>query len=209
MIKNTFLTATLVAASIGAASAATVTNGSFEENTFGGPSFSTLNSVDSTSMPGWTVSSGSVDLISTYWAAQDGDFSLDMDGNSMGTIIGSITDLVVGSAYELSFWLSANIDGNPGQELKSLDAIVGSTSGSFVYDSTGLTDVGLGWTEFKLLFTAANTIEVLTFASTTGGAFYGAALDNVSVAAVPLPAGAPLLLAALAGLGLLRRRRNV
>lgn len=207
MIKTTYLAAALVAASLGSSHAATVTNGSFETN--GGVpccnGFATLGTGDM-SITGWTVASGSVDLISTYWAAQDGNYSLDMDGNAVGSIVGSITGLVIGSAYKLSFWLSANIDGAP--VLKTLDAMVGATSGSYLYDSTGLGNAGLGWKEFTLLFTAAATTEVLTFGSTTGGQYFGAALDNVSVAAVPLPAGAPLLLAALAGLGLLRRRRN-
>lgn len=205
MIKSTFLAATLFAATVGAAQSATVTNGSFETNGFASGSFTTLDAPD-TSMTGWTVSSGSVDLINTYWAAQDGNYSVDMNGNAAATIIGSITGLVIGSAYELSFWLSANVDGAP--VVKSIDAIVGGTSGSYLFDSTGLTNAGLGWKKFTLLFTAASTTEILTFSSTTGGDFFGPALDNITVSAVPLPAGAPLLLAALAGLGLLRRRRK-
>jgi len=38
--------------------------------------------------------------------------------------------------------------------------------------------------------------------------FYGAALDNVAISAVPLPAAAPLLLAGLGGLVAFGRRRR-
>lgn len=41
------------------------------------------------------------------------------------------------------------------------------------------------------------------------GRFEGFHIDNIAVSAVPLPAGAPLLLAGLAGLGLARRRRDL
>jgi hypothetical protein len=47
----------------------------------------------------------------------------------------------------------------------------------------------------------------LSFASDSGTAF-GPALDNVHIAAVPLPATLPLVLIGFGALGMLRRRKK-
>ena len=62
-----------------------LTNGSFETGTYvdNGSGFEQLNAGD-TSLTGWTVDSGSVDWIGTYWPAQDGSMSIDMSGAYAG-----------------------------------------------------------------------------------------------------------------------------
>ena len=61
-----------------------VTNGSFES----GPGVSAFVQVNpgSTSVPGWSVLSGSVDYIGSYWGASAGSRSFDMNGATAGTI---------------------------------------------------------------------------------------------------------------------------
>lgn len=188
----------------GAAQASIVTNGSFElPGTFVG-GFTTYGT-GSTAITGWTVGSGSVDLINTYWQAADGSYSLDMSGGSAGSIWQTIGGLVAGEHYILSFALA----GNPDQgSVKSLTAEVGATSGTYTFDSTGKSHGAMGWTTETLAFTATGSTELLRFTSNTNTA-YGPALDNVSVALapVPLPAGAAAMGGAFGLLALLRRRR--
>ena len=67
------------------------------------------------------------------------------------------------------------------------------------------------WEYKQFFFTATGTTETLTFtalSSATTGCCWGPGLDNISIAAVPLPASAPLILAGLGALAALRRRRR-
>ena len=89
-----------------------VFNGSFEIGADPG-SFTTLNAVDN-SIPGWTVTGGSVDYIGSYWQASNGVRSLDMDGyNAAGAIASQTFATVAGLAYWVSFDLAGNTDGLP------------------------------------------------------------------------------------------------
>lgn len=189
----------------GAAHASIVTNGSFESpGSFAG-SFKTYNA-GSTAITGWTVGSGSVDLINSYWQAADGSYSLDMSGGSAGSIWQTISGLLTGKSYILSFALA----GNPDRAgVKSLTAEVSGTSGTYTFDSTGKSRSAMGWTTETLGFTASGNSATLRFTSNTNNA-YGPALDNVSVALapVPLPAGAATMGGAFGLLALLRRRRR-
>ena len=58
-----------------------VANGSFEQAGGFSGGFTTLGA-GSTVMPGWKVTSGSVDLLNAYGQAADGGYSLDMSGNT-------------------------------------------------------------------------------------------------------------------------------
>jgi hypothetical protein len=65
------------------------------------------------------------------------------------------------------------------------------------------------WTRFTHEFTAPQGSYRLFFSATGQSNGYGGLLDNVSITPVPLPGAGLLLLGAIGGLGLIRRRRNV
>ena len=191
----------------GAASGATVAggNGGFEQQAFDG-TFETLYSGD-ISLTGWSIDVGSIDLINTYWAPSEGSYSVDMNGfYSAGTISTLVTGLTAGLDYVLSFDLAANPDSGP--EQKNLNVVLGD---NLVDETvTSLQSLALDWTTYTFRFTASSDTEALSFASVgdPNGA-WGPALDNVTVASVPLPAGGLLLIGALGGIAALRRRKAV
>jgi choice-of-anchor C domain-containing protein len=189
------------------ASAATLSNGSFEAPaTFMG-TFTTIDAVEA-GIDNWTVESGSVDLINTYWVADNGRYSLDLSGNGPGVISQTVSDLVPGQSYRLSFSMAGNPDG--GSPIKKLTASVGGKSGLFSFDTQSPTQTSrtnMGYEQKFLDFVATSDKEVVKFASEEDSA-WGPALDNVEIAPIPVPASAPLLLAGLGGLALLRRRRR-
>jgi choice-of-anchor C domain-containing protein len=166
---------------------------------------------------GWTVDSGSIDLIGSYWKSQEGLQSVDLNGTTPGTISQNVGNLVAGKQYQLSFWMASNVAGGPA--VKSLAASVnGHLLGVASFDGTGKTYSNMGWQRFTYNFTAASASTKLAFQSlTTSGcspatslSACGPALDNVSIQAVPeattLTVFAYLL---VSGLVLLIRRRNV
>jgi choice-of-anchor C domain-containing protein len=169
------------------------------------------------SMGGWTVVSGSVDLIGTYWQSPaGGGNSVDMAGNSSGTINQTINGLVVGQVYQLTFALSGNPDGAP--TVKDLGvglSFGGSSPFAFSYTTGGNTLASMNYVIETEDFTANNTSEVLQFqdqSSYNGSTPYGAVIGNVNLTAVPeastVIAGALLLLPFGAStLRILRRNR--
>jgi choice-of-anchor C domain-containing protein len=156
-------------------------NGSFENNgTYvdGGGGFEQLNAGD-TSISGWTVDSGSVDWIGTYWPAEDGSMSIDMSGADAGTISQTLAT-TIGNDYTVSFFLSGNPAGPP--TVKTLDvSATGGPLSSFSFDTAGSTLATMKWTPETYTFFATTSSTTLSFVSTTAGAF-GPAIDNVTVA---------------------------
>lgn len=166
--------------------AASFTNGSFENttNTFvnAGQGFMTLPAA-STTIPGWTVGGNGVDWISTYWNAEAGSYSLDMNSTAAGSISQTF-DTVAGATYTVGFWQSGNPACGAGTKTLTVQA-TGGTVGTYSYDVTShLTPSGypftISWTHEEYTFTASGTSTTLTFTSTTTGAC-GPALDNVTL----------------------------
>jgi len=214
-MKTRFLgvaAALAILAAVSPASAAVnlVSNGSFEIGTDPG-SFTTLNAVDSATIPGWTVGSGSIDYIGSYWQAGDGVRSLDMSGNDLGSISQSfaVTD---GALYTVSFLVAGNPDNGP--IIKELGVTTNGSSQSFFFDVTGFDKSNMGWTTETFNFIASGSTETLTFTSlacadVSPPCAFGAALDNVSVsAAVPELSTWGMMLIGFVGVGFVAYRRT-
>lgn len=200
----------VIAASLGAfliaaapAGAATIANGSFEEGINPG-SFTTIGAIDNTSITGWTVGSGSIDYIGSYWTAQDGSRSIDLSGSSIGSISQSFAT-VVGQAYDITYWISKNPDGGNAVRTGSINA--GGSSGTFTYAAVN-DRFNMNWVQETFRFTATDAMTTLSFASdSSGGCCFGPALDNVSIAAVPEPATWALFILGFGLVGGALRRR--
>ena len=198
--------------------AAPFQNGSFENASVDpGGSFVTLAD-GSTQITGWTVISGDIDYIGLYWAASNGTRSLDLVGDQNVGGVEQTFDTVPGATYQVSFDLAGNPQGPPA--VKPLQVSAGAVVQNYTFDTTGKTLSDMGWVTHQLTFTASGPTTTLSFVSdTTGlGCCYGAALDNVIVQLVQLPAAAapvPLewsgpfaaLLILAAALLIYRRRR--
>lgn len=202
-MKKLLLTAVLSAGLATAAHSQSVTNGSFEIGPDPGPTFVTLTAVNN-SIAGWSVDSGSIDYIGGYWPAEDGARSIDLAGNSVGSISQLITGLTSGQDYIVTFWASKNPDG--GDSLRTGTISFGGVSMPFSYsDSSSLTN--MMWAPYSFTFTASGTSDLLSFAADgSAGCCYGPALDNVSVAPVPEPATWAMMLLGLGAIGFGMRR---
>jgi choice-of-anchor C domain-containing protein len=187
------------------AQAVTITNGSFESGLGSIGAFTALAAGDNTSIIGWTVGGAGVDYIGTYWTASDGGRSLDLSATNAGSISQDLVGLSVGQEYTVTFDLSGNPAGAP--TTKSLAVTVGGAPGVFPFDTTGNSLSSMGWTTSTFVFIATATTQTLTFLSLNGTSF-GPALDNVSIAATPIPGALLLFGSALGGMGFLGYRRK-
>lgn len=185
--------------------AAEFVNGSFEDGSLTNSSFTTVAGGNSTAINGWLVTGNSVDYIGSYWAAQQGSRSIDLNGNGQGGIQQTF-DTVVGQLYNISFWLAGNTDGAP--VTKSVKVGAGDTSSIFTFDTTGFSaPLNMGWKKYNFQFAASSTSTTLSFDSLDASAF-GASLDNVAVSAIPEPATWAMMLLGIGLIGGAMRRRT-
>jgi hypothetical protein len=217
-------TALLACASTHAAPVSLLVNGSFETlpAALGNGQWTVLPS-----LAGWTVDSGSGVEVrnNVVGTAQDGDVFVELDTNA-GAFGGSSFDsstnswisqsvaTLAGAHYTLS-WFYAPRDGqaadtNPIDVLWNGAKLV-TSNGSGMGRNAGV------WQQFSFEVIGTGQLDTLTFAAGGKADSVGGGLDNVSLVAVgpaaaavalPEPATAGLVLAALGCLGLARRRRS-
>lgn len=203
-MKKFLLAATALLAPI-SAHAAAFTNGSFESAAVNpGGGFLSLGA-GNTDISGWTVGGGGVDYIGGYWQAADGARSIDLSLVSNGSISQTF-DTLSGVLYNVKFFLSGNPDGPPVIKLADVQAS-GNALASYNFDRTGNSKPNMLWRPYTYQFTASGASTTLTFTGGSGTAF-GAALDNVSVTAVPEPATWAMMIVGFGFAGFAMRRRQ-
>lgn len=187
------------------AGAATIVNGSFEDHPdVGGNTWNVFSAI-----PGWYTTGGPGIEIQTNPTlgsidAQDGDSYVELDSYANSAMA---QDVYFGiGQYLLSFYYSPRNDNSDDNVIDygvSGGLLSGSLAGPSVVPATA---VGV-WTKITSLFnvTTAGTYQV-TFAASGIDNSLGGFVDNVTIAAVPVPAAGFMLFGALAGLGALRRR---
>ena len=187
-----------IALTAGAASAATVFSDNFDTDTQG------VNATPA----GFTVTSGSVDVIGTgFYDFYPGNGNyVDLNGSTgqAGTIEQDISGLTVGTSYTLTFDYAFNTNSGNNEVLSfGIDGVA---------TSLPLNAAPASFQTYTYNFTYTGADDTLFFADagTTPGDNGGPVLDNVLIvtAAVPLPASGLLLLGALGAAGLARRRRK-
>jgi choice-of-anchor C domain-containing protein len=186
------------------AHAAAFVNGSFEDANVAVGGFTTFGA-GSTAIEGWTVGSGSIDYVGTYWQAGEGSRSLDLSGGAAGSIWQTF-DTVAGQLYSVTFMLSGNPEGPPPLKTIRVEAS-GATSSDYSYLIGNNSRAAMGWETHSYIFTANSTSTTLSFTNVSSNSAFGPALDNVTLTAVPEPASWALMIGgfALAG-GAMRRR---
>ncbi|MFK7745709.1 MAG: VPLPA-CTERM sorting domain-containing protein [Roseobacter sp.] len=199
-----------------ASQASTLVNGSFEDignGTLSNSGWSILEEI-----PGWDgLPNIEVQSNPTLRGidAQDGENYVELDTDVDSGITQDIT-LSVGT-YRLSFFYSPRVDLNA----TTTNDMFYSVGNSFTDLLSGTVQGGPNldypwgqWTEVTGIFDVIETGDFTLSFFATGGSYQsgcgncGALIDNVSLAAVPLPASVLFLLASILGLGIMRSRRD-
>lgn len=157
-------------------------NGSFESATSDPGASFVLHSAGDMGILDWLVTTGNVHHVGTYWEAQDGTRSVDLNGTQSGGIQQTFPTQI-GQEYEVSFFLAGNPDGDPLEKLLQVSA--DGTTLDFSFDTSGRTRTDMGYVMENFFFTANAPDVTLAFSSSVAGQ-YGAVIDNIVVVERPV-----------------------
>lgn len=174
-------------------------NGNFES----GPAIPPLAAIlalgaGSVALPGWTVSAGTIVLISdVYWVPLSGTRSVNLSDNRGGStnlVPGSIQQTFAsapGATYRLTFWVSGEPFSLP--TIKHLRVNAGPVQQDFTFDNTPAWHWDMAWAEHTLDFTANTASTTVRFAGLDASQ-WGTAIDSAKVELVSasVPANAQL-----------------
>jgi hypothetical protein len=202
-MQKAVLVATLAVLGTGMAQANLLNNGSFDAQTVSGPYVASGFEYLARPLTGWDVYSGWRGVIlfdGSYQPVADGANAIQLE--KPGDTVSQTFATTIGQTYQLNYALSAYDDGS-GAYTGGMNVSVAGVS-QFVTTHTNQ------FTNESLSFTANAASTTLTFLSV--GTFFQnyPQLDNVSVnatTAVPEPQSLAMMLAGLAAVGLVRRRK--
>jgi choice-of-anchor C domain-containing protein len=176
----------LVAAPVFAATSL-VTNGDFETPVISGAFLQT------STLSGWTVVSGDVDIVRSYWTPAQGDQSIDLWGCAANGIIRQALTTSGSTAYNLSFFLAGNpVEGGVNTAGPRTGVVrVGTTPGgadlvtqNLTFNTSGKSLTNMGWITQSINFAASSGTTYLEFEDTSnapGQPCQGIALDDIRV----------------------------
>jgi len=152
-------------------------NGSFES----GPALPggrLVISSGSTALTGWSVVTGSIEIVDQgWWQSGHLERSLGLNGSETGAVSQSIATSV-GGDYEVRFWMAGDPLTVPG--MKHMRVSAAGQSADYTFDSEHTWEWAMGWTQHVWSFTAIGTTTQVEFRSLDAG-FDGPALDGVTV----------------------------
>jgi hypothetical protein len=197
--------------------------GFFAQEAFAGqiPYFDGFNKITTTLLnfapPGWVSDNGTVD-----WVARGNPYDItcfkhskgcvDLDGSTYHAGVfesAGIFKLVAGQTYELSAEVSGNQRGASADNLE-FGFLKGTNLTGALKDVTvsGIVS-GSPFTLYTLFYTPSTNVNARAFFyDVNGDNNQGPILDDVRIAAVPLPAAVWLMLSGLAALAAVARRRS-
>ena len=180
----------VIALPVTALAGGNVTNGSFENGDFVGSVFDVLaaGTANAGAITGWSVTSGTVDWVSTYWTSEDGAKSLDMNGSptsAVASTVGTISQTLattVNNRYVVKFFLAGNPTCGPSTKNLTVRA-TGAAAQTYSFTNTSATtQANMGWEAETYSFAALGSSTDLTFAADPSNTSNcGPALDNVSI----------------------------
>jgi len=184
-----------------------IANGGFELPGMTAP-YSTLFAGDTTGLPSWTVTTGSIDIVRTPYPVSEQSQAIDLVGT--GTNTGGVSQsfaTVAGQDYHLSFDYLNNTD-NPNSMLSAIVNVAGGAlNKSWTVSYSGGT-VNSGYMSFSGYFNAKDVSTLLSFTDQSHVANQGLFIDNVSVAAVPEASTWAMMIMGVGAVGAGMRRRN-
>lgn len=192
------------------ASANSIVNGSFESPVLTVPSFKFDLLPGDPTITGWTITTGSVDLITDTCcgAADTGHQFIDLVGTLSTGGLSQQFATVANQTYNLSFAYSNNPGASASASASAVitdDAAIPNTLLSTVVSHASNDP----YSHFLAQFVASSALTTLTFTNLTGGFNGGIFLDSVSVvAATPIPAALPLFASGLGLFGFAAHRRR-